>query len=229
MADESSADPPSADEDLDRNPPASPPEKNSPPDDPEPTLDWDTEHELSRFRDGDGVAKNDFCSHYMDPIARWVRTHPYWPVVSRRHEVDDLVDEIWHKVLDRGGWERFTYRGKGSFEAWLRSVVDNAVKDRSRRDHARKRDGGDPVGWQGRDDPADSFSTEPTPSCGAVTGEMLEVAARVLARDEYVAWYRKDYLGYSHAEVSRVLERSEAGVRGLLHRARRKLREWFQL
>lgn len=228
MTDESSADPPFADEEPEPPAPA-PSGDHSPLDRSRSRLDWDTAQALRRFRDGDGLAKNDFCSHYMDPIARWVRTHPYWPVVSRRHEVDDLVNEIWQKVLDRGGWEQFTYRGKGSFEAWLRSVVDNAVKDRSRRDRAQKRDGGDAVGGVGPNDYGAPFSTEPTPSCGAVTSEMLEVAARVLTRDEYVAWYRKDYLGYSHTEVSRLLGRSESGVRGLLHRARRKLREWFGL
>jgi len=196
---------------------------------------WDTRRELDRSLSGDGAARDEFCRHYMDQVARWVRTHPQWPLLRRRqYEVDDLVGEIWAKVLKEDGWVRFSYRGKGSFEGWLMRVVDHAVKDLARRSGAQKRDPGDAAcGLPAADMETGAVplasSREPTPTSVARGEELLELARRVLTDDEFQAWHRWDYLGYSGAEVARFLGRSESGARGLVFRARSKLRELLEI
>ena len=50
-------------------------------------------------------------------------------LLGRRDGVDDLVQETWLRVLERG----FSYDGRSRFEPWLFAVARNLAIDQTRR------------------------------------------------------------------------------------------------
>src|SRR6202522_3682349 len=50
-------------------------------------------------------------------------------LLGRRDEVDDLVQETWLRVLERGS----SYDGQSRFEPWLFSIARNLAIDQMRR------------------------------------------------------------------------------------------------
>src|SRR4051794_35513044 len=79
---------------------------------------------IRRFRDGnDPRAWDEFYRLYEPLVRAYVRRFGL-----RDHDVDDLVQDLFVKLRDQ--LARFELDpGKGRFRAWLRTVVDNTVRD----------------------------------------------------------------------------------------------------
>lgn len=197
---------------------------------------WDTSKELASWNSGE-TAQDRFCRHYLGVVLRTVRSHGLWPALRHRHEAEGLANEAWQRVLAKveaqGGWHSFEYRGKGSFEAYLRSFVDKSMKDISRRDQADKRGGGalgKPLYPEDERDegPSPLHSREATPTEHARISEQCEIARQRLTPEQFEVWCWMDLEGYSSAEVSPWAGKSSAAVRGILHRARKELRDHIE-
>jgi RNA polymerase sigma-70 factor (ECF subfamily) len=63
-------------------------------------------------------------------------------LTGRRESVEDLTQETWLRVLDRGS----QYDGRGRFEAWLFSIARNRATDYLRNRHNVSLDTPDPAG-----------------------------------------------------------------------------------
>lgn len=128
--------------------------------------------------------------------------------------------------------ERFEYRGKGSFDAWMSVVVHRLLAQRFRGLHSQKRGEGNPGDALTSENAAFAVdlptrSATPTPTSVSRFQEMIEWASMHLTPDEFTVWDLIDIRKYTSVEVARALERTDASVRGTLHRACKKLRAKF--
>lgn len=78
---------------------------------------------IRRFRGGDRLAWEEFYQLYEPLVRLYVRRFGL-----REHDVDDLVQGLFLKLRDRLAHFELDH-GKGKFRAWLRTVVDNSVRD----------------------------------------------------------------------------------------------------
>lgn len=72
-------------------------------------------------QDKDERAWGDFCDRYKPLIERWCRR---WPLQAA--DVEDVTQTVLERVFTKIN----TYNpGRGGFRGWLKTVVENAVKD----------------------------------------------------------------------------------------------------
>ena len=163
-------------------------------------------------------------------LAIRVARSPLWHHLSKRFEVDDVVQEVWARVLPTAR-EDFEPSGKNSFLGFLQTVADRCMVDLLRKQGARKR-------GEGRDgDPLDTRAAShairspglpdpETPTSRARSSEFLTIACEELNGREFLAWDLVEMQGYT-AEEAGVAMGDQGGsgssVRGLLMRARAKL------
>ena len=192
----------------------------------DPARAWSTGELLSRWRAGDADAGERLCERFHADVERRVRRSSLWAVLRQRYESADLVQDFWIEYLRKP--EAFEHRGEGSFASWLATVVHHRLVHLYRQGNARKNGGGEVLDVLGGDlepraRPLPGRSEQPTPTSAARISELGEVAARLLSPEELLVWDLCDVQGFTSVEVAGSLERSDAGVRGVLHRARKKL------
>jgi RNA polymerase sigma-70 factor (ECF subfamily) len=139
--------------------------------------------------------------------------------LARTGNVDDAQDLTSQTFLAALEGIR-SYRGQGSFRGWLFGIASHKVVDHYRR---RRPDipleNGEIEAWH---DPA------PLPEEVATTHlELAQVARalRALSLEQAEALALRLYGGLSAAEIGRLMGKSEAAVKMLVHRALRGLRE----
>ena len=130
------------------------------------------------------------------------------------HGAQDLTAQPFLAALEHIN----SYRGQGGFVAWLLTIARNKAADSFRRSRTTL-----PL-----EAALDLEHPDPTPE--HVVTERLELeqvtrALRAIAHDRAEALTLRLFGGLSVTEVSRIMGRSEASVKMLLHRAMRDLRE----
>ena len=104
----------------------------------EPSLDSTTVL-LTRIQGGDTGAREQLCARYLPRLAAWA--HGRLPGHARSlHDTSDLAQIILLKAL--GSLDRFEMRNEGSFVAFLRRIMLNAVRDEIRRGVRERSDPG---------------------------------------------------------------------------------------
>jgi RNA polymerase sigma-70 factor (ECF subfamily) len=89
------------------------------------TLNTDTQHIARGLRQRDVAFLGALVGQYQYRLVRY-----FTYLLGRRDSVDDLVQETWLRVLERGQ----SYNGQSRFEPWLFAVARNLAID-----HMRKR------------------------------------------------------------------------------------------
>lgn len=186
-----------------------------------------TEVQVARWQAGDDSAF-DLLHERLAPIIRLrVIRHRIWPLLTRRFQPDDIVQEVWMRVLPKVG-RTFTPSGEGSFLAYLSKVTDNTLIDLSRRARASKR--GD-----GREAQPILPETEryahlrsglppgESPTSAARYTELRELAEVRLGERERLAWELTEIKGYIAEEAGVAMDCTGSAVRSLVRRARAKL------
>jgi len=85
---------------------------------------------LRRAKNGDRLALDRLCRRYREPLRRWA--HGRLPTARRDlAETDDLVQETIVRAIDN--LEGFEYRRDGALLAYLRTAVNNRVRQEIRR------------------------------------------------------------------------------------------------
>jgi RNA polymerase sigma-70 factor (ECF subfamily) len=87
----------------------------------------DTQQIARGLRQGDVILLQGLVEQYQYRLVRYLIY-----LLGRRDEVDDLIQETWLRVLERGG----SYNGRSRFEPWLFTIARNLTID-----HMRKRRG----------------------------------------------------------------------------------------
>lgn len=85
----------------------------------------ETEQIAGGLRRRDLVLLHDLVERYQPRLVRYLIY-----VLGHREPVDDLVQETWIRVVERGS----TYNGRSPFQAWLFTIARNLAVD-----HLRKR------------------------------------------------------------------------------------------
>lgn len=181
--------------------------------------DGDTRSLAQRASHGDAACIDDLLVRYLPRLRQFIRAQV--DAEQRLQEsVSDLVQSTCRELVAAG--PDFQWQGEARFRSWLFTAALNKIRMRLRSLGARKRHpGGRRQGLEGETLP-DLAAAANSPSRVAIgheTGERLERALDALAPDfrEVIALARLAEL--PHAEVARIMGRSEVAVRSLLARA----------
>ena len=87
-------------------------------------LESDTQRIALGLRQRDAAVLETLVEHYQYRLVRYLVS-----LLGRRYRVDDLVQETWLRVLERGG----SYDGRYRFEPWLFRVARNIALDTMRK------------------------------------------------------------------------------------------------
>jgi len=184
-----------------------------------------TDAQVARWQAGDEAAFDILFERFAPLIGLRVRRAASWGALKDRLQLEDVVQEIWLKVVP-GARRTFTPGGAGSFLAFVSKVADNTAIDLVRRQRAIKRgEGQAEVPLVPGEEPgilAGGREFE-TPTSSARRSELREIAARELNQREYLAWDLVEIQTYTASEAGLAMDISGAAVRGLLMRARAKL------
>jgi RNA polymerase sigma-70 factor (ECF subfamily) len=135
-------------------------------------------------------------------------------ILGSAAEADDVVQEAWLRFSRADGVD--------DPPAWLTTVVTRLCLDRLRKQ--RTRASAEAAAGVDPDAGADS----PDPEADALLADQVGVAMHVLVDAlvpaERAAFILHDVFGYPFVEISEILGRSDAAVRQLASRARRKVR-----
>lgn len=186
-----------------------------------------TEVLLERHRADDPEATVRMFLRLRGALLGEVRGHPYYPGVASAHTVEDVVSELWRRVFETGALDRFEDRGPGSLRAFLYRTLDCLLVDLQRKLTARKRaaDRGRSLD-AARDDlgsVAEPAAKAAGPKTEVVLRDWVEQCANALAGDEQIVWRLRTVEGLDFAVIAGRIHRSEAGARGVMHRALQRL------
>jgi RNA polymerase sigma-70 factor (ECF subfamily) len=147
------------------------------------------------------------------PVFRFIRSH-----VRNEAIAEDVTAQVFFKALRSAR----TYRGEGSYQAWLFRIARNSVATWRRRDGAAVVVGSIPD----EEDPAPSPASQviDQESRHLVWGTVAELP--VAQREVVTLRYLMDL---SIEEIARATRRTRGAVRILLHRARARLRKSLEV
>lgn len=162
---------------------------------------------------------------HLDGLRAFVRLRT-GPLVRSREAESDVVQSACREVLARAG--DYQHGGEAGFRHWLYTTALRKIVDKHRRHTAAKRDVRRELAGVDADEGAQdaallaAYRTFASPSQVASAREQLdrvEGAFAQLADDHREVILLSRVVGLSRAEVALSMERSEAAVRNLLHRA----------
>jgi RNA polymerase sigma-70 factor (ECF subfamily) len=179
--------------------------------------DGTTEALLARIRSGDSRAHDEIVRRYLPKLQRWARGRlPSW--ARDLADTDDLVQQTFLRAL--ANLERFENGEPGSFLSYLRSILQNQVRDQVRR-VARRPFAGEL--------PESMAAPEDSPLEQLIGRGRLEAYERALARltpEQRAAVMMRIELDFSWEEVARSIGSPSPGAaRMLVARAVERLAE----
>jgi RNA polymerase sigma factor (sigma-70 family) len=170
---------------------------------------------IARIRRGEPDAAGALYERYFDALRRWARGRmPHW--VRNAVDTVDIVQDTLLRTLQR--IDRFEHQGEGSLRKYLRTAVDNRIKD----EHRRVTRHGPPAELDER-----KSDEAPSPLERAIASETETRYHAALARlkpsDRRLVVGRVE-LGYSPQQLAAITGRRSAdSARIALHRALARL------
>lgn len=181
---------------------------------------------IERIRGGDREALSPLFEKHRSRLAVLIH-YQVGAALRGSVEVDDLVQETFLRAFE--DFDRFHYRGPGSFLRWLSSIAGHAVVDAARLGARQKRDGGRRVPLRSESNPAGADPSDSRTPSRLLRGH--EGVRRLMALlDALPEHHRQAILlakfeGLDTAEMAEKLGKSRAETALLLHRALKRLRE----
>jgi RNA polymerase sigma-70 factor, ECF subfamily len=181
-------------------------------------MESDTQQIALGLRRGDVVVLEALVEQYQYRLVRYLIY-----LLGRRDGVDDLVQETWLRVLERGG----SYDGRSRFEPWLFRVARNIALDVMRKRQNVSLNSDDDDGGV-RPSPA---SGEPSPYTLAARTEDAERLAHSLQtlepvyREVLVLRFQEDL---SLQEISTIVGAPVSTVASRIYRGLARLRPHFE-
>jgi RNA polymerase sigma-70 factor (ECF subfamily) len=180
-------------------------------------MESDTQQIALGLRQGDVVILEALVEQYQYRLVRYLIY-----LLGRRDGVDDLVQETWLRVLERGS----SYDGTSRFEPWLFRVARNIAVDAMRKPRISSLDSNDDDGVRPMP-PSD----EPSPFTLAARTEDAEGLARSLAalepayREALVLRFQEDL---TLQEISAIVGAPVSTVASRIYRGLAALRPRFE-
>ena len=191
----------------------------------------DLETRVTAAQSGDAVALATLLAGYHPQLR--ARAEARLDVATRaRTAPEDILQEVYVQVFQQ--MQCFEHRGPGSFLTWVYTILDHKLIDVQRAAHRQVRDVGREIPVYGRDT-ADSYANlldhvyadSQTPSRAVRRGEAVGALLACLAElpePQRCVLQMRFLEGRSLAEVAAQLDKSEAAVAMMCHRAVRDLR-----
>ena len=176
----------------------------------------DTQQIARGLRQGDVILLQGLVEQYQYRLVRYLIY-----LLGRRDEVDDLIQETWLRVLERGG----SYNGRSRFEPWLFTIARNLTIDHMRKRRSLSLDSNDDT-KQGNADLSPA-SNAPSPFTLAARSEDSQRLAQSLQTLDFV--YREALLlrfqeDLSLQEVATVIGAPVSTVASRIYRGLQTLR-----
>lgn len=189
-----------------------------------------TEMWVERFKKGDPRAMDRLFFRLRAMLLAVIRDHASYPFLPPTHSAEDVLQELWTAIFERGSLHTFRSRGRGSLRAYLRRCVDHTLISIVRKGSALKRGGGVAPEELDRGD-SSSYAAPPPRAAGPGPATMVASddwvgrCQRALHGKEREVWTLHFVQGYSYREIAGMLGMSEAAVRSTYHRALLRLRD----
>jgi RNA polymerase sigma-70 factor (ECF subfamily) len=172
---------------------------------------------------GDPGAVDELLVRHLSGLRTYVHLKAGGLVRAREAE-SDIVQSICREVLQRAG--SYRYGGEAGFRHWLYTTALRKILDKRAFHTAERRDvrreGEAPPGSLPRDA---RFASPSGVAIGLEELERLKEAFGELDEDHREVVLLSKVVGLSRTEVALEMQRSEAAVRNLLHRALARLAE----
>jgi RNA polymerase sigma-70 factor (ECF subfamily) len=191
-----------------------------------------TEELLVAARGGDQSALMQVLFRFHDPLLKHIQIN-IGEKLSKSIEADDILQETFVAAMRGIGKQR--QNAEAAFLAWLKSIASNRIRDAARNVATKKR-GGDRLRVDAKPDPFRSRAgnlleelnkDSRTPSRVAASTEAIsamQVALATIPEEQREAIRLHCLDGLSLEETAELLGRSTGSVRGLIQRAKEKLR-----
>jgi RNA polymerase sigma factor (sigma-70 family) len=185
-----------------------------------------TQRLLQQYLAGDKEAERRLFETLASQLGDEVRSNRGWKKIRRRVAVEEVVGEVWRRLLAADALRKFEYQGPGSLRRLVGRYVERTLMDMHRRAHAAKRegelcagslDGSDPDGA-----PIDPRAPDPTPSSNTSASELLRICDETLDEPQRTVW-RLHYDGFTHDEIGERTKLTVRQVKSALQRARARL------
>jgi RNA polymerase sigma factor (sigma-70 family) len=166
---------------------------------------------LGRARRGDVDALEAIYRTYSKAVYTLARR-----LCGSPEDGEEVLQETFLQVVRKIG----SYRGQGAFGAWLRKVTVSRALMHLRRAHVRR------VEWDTED--PEQVETHPVIKTGSRLEARIDVerALERLSDTARIVVWLHDVEGLTHAEIARLLDRSESYSKSQLSRAYGRLRLW---
>jgi RNA polymerase sigma-70 factor (ECF subfamily) len=181
------------------------------------SMQSDTQQIAIGLRQGEAVVLEALVERYQYRLVRYLIY-----LLGRRDGVDDLVQETWLRVLQRGS----SYDGHSRFEPWLFRIARNIAVDAMRKRRIFSLDSNDDRGFR----PAPA-SDEPSPfTLAARTGDANRLARSLetlepVVREALVLRFQEDL---SLQEISAIVGAPVSTVASRIYRGLAALRPRFE-
>lgn len=183
-----------------------------------------TELLLERHTEGDEGAATKLFLRVRRRLLGAIRDHPSAPFLPSTHTADDVLQDLWLTVFERGSLDRFQNLGPGSLRAFLRRCLDNTMIDACRIAGADKRGRDVPhqpidAGMPSMAGPVHPPDRGPGPATVAEWEDWQGRCLRVLHGQEREVWRLRFVEDLEYAGIASHLEISESAARSSYHRA----------
>lgn len=185
---------------------------------------------LERYLSGDRESERRLFGRHREVLLTRARSAHWMSGVSRVATPEDLVQETFLRALSAGMLRRFEDRGSGSLARALEKVLGNVVVDVYRRHGTLKRgshlrtlslDLSPETDFE--DSPPALASADTTPTSSARGRELLDLCRNLLSPRQWEVWCQCEVHHVDAPTVAARLGTTDAAVRGLLLRARRRI------
>jgi RNA polymerase sigma-70 factor, ECF subfamily len=182
-------------------------------------MESDTQQIALGLRQGDVVVLEALVEQYQYRLVRYLIY-----LLGRRDGIDDLVQETWLRVLERGS----SYDGQSRFEPWLFRVARNIAVDTMRKRQTLSLDSDDHDGGGVRPSPASNAPSPFTLAARTEDADRLACSLQTLEpvyREALVLRFQEDL---SLQEISVVVGAPVSTVASRIYRALATLRPQFE-
>lgn len=167
------------------------------------------DEQLAGYAASEATAFEELYERYVQPVYRYIR-----PQVPDDATADDLTAQVFYRAFVSAS----SYRGEGSYKAWIFQIARNTTStwktERARLEIPVER-------------LPDEIHIQDSPVSATLVGEerdlVLETVAELPDAQREVVRLRY-YKDLTVEEIARLTRRSTGAVRQLLHRARNRLR-----
>jgi DNA-directed RNA polymerase specialized sigma24 family protein len=193
-------------------------------------LDVSTADLLEELDRGDSLAGREMMESYRSRLLVRATQHPWMRAVAKTTTPEDVLQEVFLRALHSGLCSRREGRAPGSMHRALQVVLDRVLADHLRRLGSAKHGAG--VSMISISPSAEDTgspllsrlaSSSATPTVSARSAELIRLCQSHLGDGEWEVWRLRVVAGLGFDEIAALVEATSASVRGVMHRARKKL------